>query len=175
MTVTKTPLNLSGLSGRSGCHVEQKVPRVEQKFHLSHFVETKYHVTTNNTAPDVLASSSHLSRARPPPSHTRPLRARFRSSIGDYLAFSKCEAYSFLPSCRCLAHSRIQEPLSREISGKCARRPWPSLARSRLSSQVRKRKTSAACALILLTTTGPNNTRPLMKMTDQRTLAPATR
>ena len=30
---------------RSGCNVEQKVPRVEQKFHLSHFVETKYHVT----------------------------------------------------------------------------------------------------------------------------------
>ena len=47
VTVTKTPLNLSGLSGRSGCHVEQKVPRVEQKFHLSHFVETKYLVTTN--------------------------------------------------------------------------------------------------------------------------------
>ena len=34
VTVTKTPLNLSGLSGKSGCHVEQKVPRVEQKFHL---------------------------------------------------------------------------------------------------------------------------------------------
>ena len=27
--------------------LEQKVPRVEQKFHLSHFVETKYLVTTN--------------------------------------------------------------------------------------------------------------------------------
>ena len=38
--------NTTLLFARIVSHVEQKVPRVEQKFHLSHFVETKYHVTT---------------------------------------------------------------------------------------------------------------------------------